>query len=249
MPRGANDYDINTGAVGAYSADVSELAARLGANNVIHRLGHEILSDDFSEGLQGWGLTLPVDGSVKVRIDKAWKGNGCARIMAPSSGTAEVVLFRGIPLLDQSKMGCELVISWEYSGVSVPSIFTLLMLYETGSRGEFYGIRINPETKAVYVLDGTQPAYGFIQLDTLTGTIKQTATFTSWQWLKLVINLESTQHDKLLLNNLAYDLSGYPPLVVPDTNIAHLWTYLQFYPVATPLPVNLDSVIITINEP
>lgn len=249
MPRGSYDYDMATGAVGGFSADNAELAARLGSINVIHRLGHVILEDDFSQGLSGWSLTLPVDASIKVRADKAWKGESCAKILTPTSGSAEAVMLRGIPLLDISKVGCECMLSWEYSGVIVPSAFTMFLLYEAGTHGEFYGVKINPETKKVYVLDGASPAYTFIEIATLTGTIKQTAFYTSWQWVKLVADLENTRHDKLYLNNNAYDLTAYPPLLVANTNIAHLWTYLQFAPVVTQQPINLDSVIITINEP
>ena len=54
-PRGFPDWNVETGALGGFDADVAESAARLGALNVFNRLGKTAMWDDFRDDINAWG--------------------------------------------------------------------------------------------------------------------------------------------------------------------------------------------------
>jgi len=241
MPRGAPDFANRKALETIYGVfDLGELAARLGSIVTFDRGGNVFFLDDFEKGLAKWETlaTLP-GGTVTLSSECARSGGFCARIYTgPSQGQYSWIrAFMPYPAL--GKLGFEF--SWS-THTQNPWLSLEIALF-TGTQAIIAAIR-----------------YSFlnyqIQYSDSTGTWRNLTTGLQLQkgrqlfhLVKLVINLDTHEYERLRFDTETYSMAGLPLGVTPNTTIPHLRvTIRNTVELVGNQLLYVDDMIITFNE-
>lgn len=242
MPHGQPDfgvYAVKETVSGL--ADLGELAARLGSIATFDRRGDVVWFDSFESDLSAWyELGTGTDHDAYVSAESARNGAFSCKLITGSGGygTGMIVHLGGGLVL--SKIGLE--VSWTFK--TALDELRLRFLYYDGARYYDYQIRFDRSSKELryYDADGDPIAFA-------TG-ISLTAHDQLYHTLKFVMDLPNRKYNRVILDNVSYDLSAYP--VKTDTSTVSPKYELT---IATQVIADsnetsyIDDVIITQNEP
>jgi len=219
------------------STDIAELAARQGSPVTFDRRGNVIWYDDFGSSLNKW--VIGGVGATCVITNAYARARGLSALLTTGGGLGDIATMQhaeAYPTL--SKMGFEF--SFDYDG-NVCEIRLGTHLYN-GTTEYYPFIRWNQPDNDLSYGDETG-ALVHIAFEELSDVAFNT--------MKLVVDFETNQYVRLLLNNLTYDLSGKG---IPSTPDAVTLPQLLLTPRLEALVVGVvgvfvDDVIITQNEP
>lgn len=241
-PRGHEDWGVSSAAVQA-APDLpgAEIAARLGALSTFDQTGQLLFADGFEWGFTPWvsqtagaGATLTLDGAL------SYLGGYSAKCTGGSDGNRYAGVTKDLPRPFLSRWGLE-------TRAVLASAGGQLMVrarHATGSLVHTYEVRVDMASGDLTLLqsDGT---YVTVRAGALGG--QGSAIFHP---IKLVIDLVATKYVRVTLDDVALDLSAYAARDTVDASKPFVGVDVFCLSRAGANDVlNLDSVIVTQNEP
>lgn len=242
MPRDLPDWGALTAQKTVYEiTDLGELAARLGSPVTFDRRGDVILVDSFEDGLNRVRtLSIGTGATVDLTMEKARSGLFAARLVAGSDSTRWSLIEHGVPFRRLGRIG------HEASFVFDTHLEYIMWSFEGYSGSHYYNTVIR------YYLDGQELRLVDENLaeQTFASGVPLGAEATAFHTVKIVVDLETEQYVRLLLDGTVYDLSDYGFYVVADATAPIIEGRVGVKGDAGTNSVLLvDDVILTENEP
>lgn len=221
--------------------DTGELAARLGSINLFDRRGHTVLMDDFEAGILKWDSDgAGTNHAETVNAGAAKSGTQSCRLTAGegAGGQSWIYKYLGVPVA--GKLGAEFSFTVDADTYYISIDFRWL------DESKFYRalIKYNPTDKKF-----TYQNSGGTTTDLLTSITLRESTNT-FNTLKVVIDTDSLEFVRFMINNQTVDMSGLG--LYPDTDTTAASIYLGILHTSAHASVKsiyVDNIIITQNEP
>lgn len=221
--------------------DVGEAAARLGSIVTYDRRGDIVWFDDFEHGLGKWTKVLDGTGA-RADLSLLYQRHGaCSALLCAGATTpflSQITTRTYCPGLTR----CGLEAS--FSIVDTTGYVTLVLYVFTGTRVCLGGLRWTISDQLHQYLD----AAGVWQ----TLAIDQVAYIGAhaFHTMKLVIDPDSEEYTRLLIDGIAYELPALAVLAADNTTPPQIVPAISNYGL-TPQTrwVYVDDVILTQNEP
>ncbi len=242
MPRGQPDfglYAVKETVTGL--ADVGELAARLGSIVTFDRRGDVIWLDNFENDLSAWyEAGTGTDHDAYMSAESSRNGAFSCKLITGSGGygTGKIVhLGSG---LVHSKIGVE--VSWTLK--TTLDQLRLKFLYYDGETSYDYRIRWDkPSSKLLY--------YN-ADADFIAFTPARPLSYSDYLYhtLKFVMDLPNKKYNRVILDNIPYDLSAYSVRTDSTTAAPKYELTIATQVIAdSNVASYVDDIIITQNEP
>lgn len=242
MPHGQRDWS-NIGATEVVhgTADMAELAARLGSPDVFNREGNVLYMETFEQGSATWGKTLGGTNAAIVTSPTEYRTGGYSLQLNSGTGSLHYALAAQVfPYPELSKFGVELSCSFD---TNVTLLDPEFWVYD-GDTLYVYGLRYDPVNKLVQKRTGTTTWKTIIEdvaLNPSTG---------HWNLFKFVCDLSTGYFSRLIINEIEYDISDEQSYSAPVKDYARLnFRFTVRGSSGTAGIAYLDDVIITRAEP
>ncbi|KKM27720.1 hypothetical protein LCGC14_1571830, partial [marine sediment metagenome] len=221
--------------------DLGELAARLGSVVTYHRGGVVIFVEDFADGMNRWDTVLGGAGDVAdLSLVRSLSGLLSARLLAASAAAPYAQIWHKLPVQIASRAGCEIAFAMD----GVTSEVDLQIARYDGSNlvlGRVFYDAVNERLRYRDSADVAVTLATGVALSTVAGV---------FHYMKLVVDLESDEYVKVLLDNVAYSLTGVALRTQASATAPGFAILALNRGVAGEShAVYLDRVIITQNEP
>lgn len=242
MAHGQPDFGMYTLAKTIYRlADMGELAARLGSPDTFDRRGEVIWYDDFESGISKW-YNLTPGGDIKITQSAEHSRNGgfAAKAFFPAADTANQTLECRLPYPVLSELG------FEVSFTTNPSLDFIEFYFVRHDRLNYYRglIRYNMQTRLLTYYDHENVP------QTLNDNLYLHHDDMLFHTMKLVVDFENKRYERLIIDDLVYDLSSYGTYEFGTALWSHLHPYLNIRNFNDEeCTLYIDDVIITQNEP
>jgi len=241
VAHGQRDWgNIGAEATVAGLSDMGELAVRLGSPVTFNREGNVLLLDTFEYGLGRWNSSAIAPSTVEVSA--AWSRYGAYSVKFDVAADAAKygLVDTYLPYPVKSKYGLEF--SLQINGYV--DIIYVNMNFADGAQAQNYTIYAYPNAEKIILRD--QDA----GLVTFTDDWRIRNTGGNFHTFKLVCDIVDQYYQRLIVNDVEYDLTAYRPRVTTNTAASRVFVRLQFYGSNSGAGVAyLDDVIITQNEP
>lgn len=222
-------------------ADMAELAARLGSIVTFDRRGDVVWLDDFEDNINRWKtLTTGTGGSTHLSTEAARSRARSAKLTTGNLAGNLAEIERDFPLPVPSRTGFEL------SFALLPNV-AYIELWAHHMEGTFTHtprIRYQLLEESLQLLDHTATWV------TVKPHIPLLPASHCFHTLKLVYDIISCRYARILLNNLAIDVSQHTPRRVPDPTTPRLSIHTRIRAAADGgATAYIDDFILTQNEP
>ncbi len=242
MPRGQPDFGLYAVKETVASlSDLGELAARLGSIVTYDRKGDVVWFDDFQGDLAAWLKYKGGAGAdAYITADNAKRGAFCCKMISGGDGGGYMAITHYGGGLVFSKLGVEVSFTLNafITQLRVP------FLYYDGTNFYDAEIRYFPIDREIKYRGSDNLFHSFATLTKLS-----TSGYV-FHTLKYVIDLPNGKYNRVLLDNVVYDLSDIAIKIRTSTEFPYLSLNIGAF---TEEDVNKTSyvtdVIITQNEP
>ena len=221
--------------------DTGELAARLGSIDTFDRRGNVIWMDDFEAPVLHWTVEGKNTGyGCNLTTEHARTGTQSCKITAGAGSGGYAAIFRYIGVRITGKIGYEVSFTVNQDSKTI----------EIGFRyydGTYYYLALawySPADKKFYYMKGDGSAG-----ELLTG-LELEDSLGTFHTAKIVIDSNSKEYVRFLLDNRTVDLEGESLYKVTDTTAPCIYIgVLHRSDHADVKSIYVDDVIFTINEP
>jgi hypothetical protein len=242
MAHGHEDYGVAAPIKTIYTLqDVAELAARLGSIDTFDRRGNVLFMETFQGSLAKLQTgTSGSNGSISISNQRARFGDFSCKMVTGDATNNKAFIIAYLPYMILSKVGFE--VSW------CPQLWIrdieLRLYFYTGATYKEFSVRWHAATDEWQYYDSNGD---WIALSPTHLLARDVYTFN---FTKLVVNLDTQEYVRLICNNLSWDLSGISPwgdvssdapIILCETTIYTRDDYS--------CTVYLGSMIVTQNEP
>lgn len=179
-------------------SDMAELAARLGSIVTFDRRGDVVWLDDFLYDMNNWTLVnSSSETATWVTTESLYSGHS-VKLLANTDPTTLVGIIRKNPLPVDTRIGIEFAF---LPNANVQRVRLLITLYDgaTSYSVDVY-ITLNAQTITYYDDGGNYVV--------LASGVKLIQDGTCWHFFKLVLDLETKAHVRLLVDNVEYSMAG-----------------------------------------
>ncbi len=221
--------------------DLGELAARLGSVVTYHRGGIVIFVENFSAGMNRWDTVLVGAGDVAdLSLVRSLSGLLSVRLLAASAIGPYAQIWHKLPAQVKSRVGCEIAFAMD----GVTSEIDLQIARYDGSNMALGRVFYDVVNKRLRYRDSSDVA-----VTLATGVVLSTEDLV-FHYMKLVVDTEKNEYVKVLLDDVAYSLTGVS-LQTPASALAPGLAILALNRgvAGESHAVYLDRVIVTQNEP
>jgi len=242
MAHGHPDYGVSGPKSTTFQlTDLAELAARMGSIVTYDRRGDVLWMDDFeSANLGKWDTTNMFGSSAALVTVAARSGDQSVRLQTAADAADNAQIVRYLPYPAASRFGFETHFSL---GNNLAVYRIEMRLYDGVNyyRAQAY---YDPQGNTLQIVSAEG---NVVTVASGVDLLENQAMFHA---MKLVVDLATREHVRLLLNNREYNLSGIGIQRITDTTAPHL--RIEVY-VESSADGNqdayVDDVIITQNEP
>lgn len=242
MPHGTPDWwgESPTSTIHQVT-DAGELAVRLGSPVTNDRRGNVVRVNGFESGLKAWITSYVGAGGGVVLSTKACQtGAYSAKFTTGQDPAGNAALSKYHPLLVLGKAGLEV----SFASASASPTIRVRFYYYDGAQYHLFSVRYDYPNQRFQYLDN---AAAWQNID--TGLLFY-PSITSWNFLKLVVDLSGKDYERVILNDNEYSLQGIDALSVNAFTAPYLSTVLfADGDNAGNYVVYFDDVIWTQNEP
>ena len=242
MARGYPDWGINTGAFGQHELDLSENAARLGSPYSFLRSGKVIFADEIDTNISHWiAENTGAGGAITRDTTFSFFGSGSLKIVPATDGADNHAATRFVPLIKSGNVGLTLLL-WATSDKNKIWI-DLYTIPDDGGRAQ--RVQIDVENKTISYRHSSGTYITVFEPNTLYH-----ADAPTWMLIKLVVNVENDEYERLYFNDQVADISG-----IQGPSAASIWPSIvqisirAFDTSGSKAPVYVDGVVLTIDEP
>lgn len=230
------------------SSDTGELAARLGSPVTFDRRGNVVWFDSFENGFNKWRIPPGSSGTVALSDARAYFGARSCKFTTAAVAGSYTAMTSYIHLPSLSKIGSAFILTPpDHGGVPNPDYE---LEFSIGFSDRAFSLRYlsySPDNNryqlALYTTGGWTNAY------TITGDGLFNLFSYLFHTVKLVFDLATNKYERLIIDNMEYDISNYEAGVVPAA-APILYNTLLIRPVqAIAFTSYLDTAIVTQNEP
>lgn len=242
MPHGYPPWSgVKKQTVFSIPIDLAELAVRLGSIVTHDRRGDVVFMEGFDEGYQKWLVSYGGGGAaVQVSTDTARSGAYSVKLTTGKAAGGHGSLDKYHPRPVLSKVGLEAHFA---PTTADPAVHETIYHY-TGAGYYVFEVRYDHSTEKLQYLTG--PA-------TWEDIAKDLAFFpnkSSFNMMKLVVDLEANEFERVIFNDNGYTLPGVGGLWVGGASAPYLAIGVCAKGDASGnYTVYLDDVILTQNEP
>lgn len=221
--------------------DAGELAARLGSPVTYDRRGNVIWIDSFEGGLGGWIPAFSgTGGDVVISSTAQRTGSYSAKFITGKAVGGNASLSKYHPRPKLCSVGLEVAFAPTSDQVTV----RLQLYHYDGANYHLFSIRYDYPNQRLQYLDNTAT------WQTMATGVAFYPNYTSWNVLKLVVDVEDNKYYRVLLNDTGYSLAGVDALTVASVTAPYLGMVIfADGNSATNYVVYIDDVILTQNEP
>ena len=242
MPRGQPDYGLYTGTyVASGISDPGEAAARLGSINVFDRRGWTVWMDDFEAAALKWFATSGVGGDKPILSHVlAWMGAQSVFLRIAGALNSTSWLSRYFPLIRRGRMGVEF---WTHLWNGEDNYLELNVTIRDGTNVTVTQLRLDSNLRTATIVT---PAGDIPVADKCFPTVL-TDLFVP---VKLVVDMDTDYHTRLLIGPDEYDISTH--LMLPFGATTDKYLYIKFQLLNGGGPIGyayIDNFILTQNEP
>lgn len=221
--------------------DLSELAVRLGSEVFFDRRGDVFLIDSFENGLGKWELGGGGDGNKQlITAERARSGGYSVKLIGGSTDSWLARMYNYFPYPVLSKWGAEVHFS---IGPGIDKVYFIIR-QETGTHAKLASILYDRENEKLQYQVGEDDYQ-----DIKTSFLLYENTYL-FHVFKLVADLENFKYQRLIVNDVEYDLSAYDMYSFGNVVTKHLEVQILLY--SRDLNndyIYVDNIIITQNEP
>jgi len=221
--------------------DTGELAARLGSINLFDRRGHTVLMDDFEAGILRWDSDgAGANHTETINAGAAKSGTQSLKLTAGegAGGQSWIYKYLGVPV--SGKLGAEFSFTVDADTKDITIDFRWL------DESKFYRALIKYITATdKFTYENSLGA----TVDLLTSITLRESTKT-FHTLKVVIDTDSLEYVRFIIDNQTKDMSGLG--LYPDDDLTAASIYLGINHTSAHADVKsiyVDNIIITQNEP
>jgi len=198
MPHGTGDWaDLIARSTVFGGIDLSELAVRLGSNNLWDRRGDTLFCEDFESGIEGVETIAGADGSVEWSCERCRGGGFSIKFTTPKTFILLDRLQKWLPCPVKSAIGGEVSVCTDDAVV----YFEWLLRYYDGVDRYEFGIRYTLETEILEYYDGDWHNFAedvkFYKEDYLFHTAK------------VVGDVRTGKYVRFIFDNVTYPMSKY----------------------------------------
>lgn len=242
MPRGHQDWLVNTGQLPFVDRDVLEAIAREGAPCTFIRSGRAVYVDTFDSTLGPWYFTVRGTGSAAAIVTTGqFRGAGCLKLTPGSDGAFSGTLAKDMPLILSGRMGFEMMV-WHGLLHDVLSMTVYIVIDEVL---QTYAVYYDAENARIYVVDWDSG--GDIVYDGF-GDVRNANP--AYHLIKMVIDTDKQQYVQIQFDNKILDASAYTPEIAAQAVPDYLGVRLVCSDgEGTQGPVYVDDFLITVDEP
>ena len=242
MPHGYPDFGATTAPVTTYGLDdLGELAARLGSIVTFDRRGDVVFQDSFEDGLGKWTSGISeYAGYVDLTMLAARSGLLAVRFPCTAAGDQATGLRLSIAPPGSGRWGVEF--SFTVDG-KTKWVEARVASWD-GDTLDHFGLLYDHEDAQLDIYSvgagWTPVASGF----------RLAAAERMFHTVKLVFDVDAATYRRLILDGVAYDVSGEPAYSEPDASYPELdLDIVHWAQAGKDTTTYLDDVIITQNEP
>ncbi|MBA7590871.1 hypothetical protein ES708_33013 [subsurface metagenome] len=242
MPRGQPDfgvYAVKETVSGL--ADSGELAARLGSIVTYDRRGDVVWFDDFQGDLAAWHLGRGGTGAdAYITADYAKRGAFCCKMISGANDGGYMAITHYGGGLVFSKLGVEISFTLNIFTTELRVPF----IYYSGTNWYDAAIRLYPVDREIKYKGNDNLFHSFATLTKI-----HTSSYV-FHTLKYVLDLPNGKYNRVLLDNVVYDLSDIALKIrTSDTFPYHTFNILAMTAEDTNKTSYVADAIITQNEP
>jgi len=241
MPRDLPDWGAQSSQATVHEVtDLGELAVRLGSIVTHDRRGDVIWFDGFEDGLLKWTTaTFGTGAAVDLSVVRARNGLFAARLVAGSDGGQAARLDKTIPFPVVSPMGAEFSFMLQQNIDNLQFVFDL-----------FDGVDVTQ-----YLITWSDVNNNLLYQDSagdnqvLASTIDLSQVVSLFHTIKLVVDMESSEYGRLILDQTSYSLSDIAGFVSADVTSPAVRIRINLIGRADSNDIiRVDDVILTQNE-
>lgn len=220
---------------------LAELAARLGSAVTFDRHGWIVWMDSFEEGLSKWeAVTGGTGAAAALDTTRSMHGLISAKLTTGSTGSYLAQIKRYSPFAVLNKFGVEIHATMHDS---LDALYLILDIY-TGSKVLDTSIAYEPSTNKLYY---ESSAGAMVELASDVNLYAYSYLFHAF---KLVVNGESEEYVRLIVNDVLYDLAGVAVRTAADARAPYMEvSVMAVGDSGGNYSIYVDDVILTMNEP
>ena len=219
----------------------AELAAVISPAHRYDRRGNLVLLDDFSGGLQGWiAAYTGTGGAAVVSTVAARSAPYSIKLTTGQNAAGNANISKYWPKPSTGRLGLEV----SFAAVSTDPEVRLRFYHYDGANYHLFSIKYDFTDQDLQYLDNAAAWH------TVASSLAFYPNYTSFNTMKLVVNLANNTYERAMMNSGEYDLAGIDALTVVSATAP----YLAFVVFAdgdnsANYTVYIDDVILTQNEP
>lgn len=200
MPHGTPDWwGVEPTSTVHRVSDFGELAARLWSPDTYDRRGNVVWMDSFEVGLEGWISAFAGGSGGVVQSAKAYRtGAYSAKFTTGKDASGNASLSKYHPRPPVGPLGFEV----SFAALSADPTIRLRFYHYDGSDYHLFSVRYDYPNKKLQYLDNTPD---WVDLPPSAAFYPN---ITSWNVLKLVVDIENNNYYRVLLNDSEHDLGG-----------------------------------------
>lgn len=249
MARGTADFGLNPGNYGQFDQDNAELAVRLGSIDVFERKGRVIWSDDMTNGLYKYYMSLTGTAKCDYKMLRGVHNGAIIRYTIPGDSFSYPALSIALPVLVETKIAMEYLVRFEAGSAAQATAYYVYMNYYDGLNKYIFDHRISPSNKQITIITSPPPTGVSVVILHVPYDIYEDPAMIWFHYFKIVIDLQTKKYSRFVFNQIGGDLSMYPSAVVPFVRPPQLLISFVPVPSANLTYIDFCSPIITINEP
>jgi len=245
LPDYAQAKPVGSMAVGPVytSADVAELAARLGSIDTFDRRGNVIWMDNFDGGIEKWGYFTNFPRPKWLHIGHT--GDGFCMEVSRDAGVGNMQeVDHTLPYPVLSKIGLEVSCNFIWG------IWTVELFIDCYTGTKWYGGRVRYDFISKILSIAVDPWDARQELPSL-GELIALGGISIFHNIKLVCDFATGKYERLVIDGVKYDLTSYYLWEEDSDVVPHLAVeyYIDNASAIGQCQSYLDSVIVTQNEP
>ncbi len=242
MARGHPDWGVNTGSFGQHELDLSENAARLGSAYSFLRSGKVIFVDDIDTNLSHWiAENTGPGGAITRDTTYSFFGSGSLKITPATDGGQNHAATRFTPLIESGNVGLTLLL-WLTSDKNKVWV-DLYTVPDTGGRAQRIQIDADAQTISYRNSGGTY-------VTVFSPNTLYHGSAPVWMLLKLVVDVDNDEYERLYFNDQVSDISGNSSPVAASAWPSIIQISIRAFDTSgNRAPIYVDGVALTIDEP